>query len=327
MEKQKNINRATIFFAILIFLYEVVSFLLIHADWFRGWFLGITVEQSILFSQGLILVPTIVYFIVTRQNIVKVLRLKRMHWATWFLLPILVLCMEPMMTVLNAISMLFVDNQIAGVSNELVQSNSLIGSLFFMAMLPAFIEESAYRGVILGNFREGNRLPAIIIAGCLFGIMHMNFNQMAYAIAMGIIFGFVVEATGSIFSTMLMHFCFNGISVVLSYLLNHLSIFKEQMQAQGETALTRQQILMSIQVYLPFAVVGTVAAAALIYGLAILNKNKESFLALFRQNDSVQIVEVAEPTTKKVHIITPLLVITVIYCIGKCIFDEFIAGP
>lgn len=40
--------------------------------------------------------------------------------------------------------------------------------------------------------------------------MHMNFNQMAYAVVIGLIFGFVVEATGSIIPTMIMHFLING---------------------------------------------------------------------------------------------------------------------
>lgn len=319
MDKQKNIQKAIIYFAVLIFLYELASFLVIRIDWFHG----MSAEQNILFSQSLILVPTILFFVVTRQNVCQVLRLKKMHWATWLLIPVLVFCIEPLMTVLNAVSLLFVDNYIAGVSNALIEHHSLPVSLLLMAVLPAVIEESAYRGVILGNFREGSRLAAILIAGCLFGIMHMNFNQMAYAVVLGIVFGFVVEATGSIFSTMLAHFCINGISVVLSFLISRLSFLFPQEQMPDGSTLSRHDILQVIQLYLPVAVVGTVMAAALIFALAILNGNKDSFLALFKKQEQT-LAPAGEPA-KKIRIVNPVLIITVLYCLGKCIFDEWIA--
>ena len=56
-----------------------------------------------------------------------------------------------------------------------------------MAATPAIVEELAYRGFILGNYRYGGRLAAIIISGIMFGVMHMNFNQMAYAMILGIL--------------------------------------------------------------------------------------------------------------------------------------------
>lgn len=132
----------------------------------------------------------------------------------------------------------------------------------FMAVLPAVVEETAYRGVILGNFNEGNRLTAVIMSGVLFGIMHMNLNQMAYAIVLGIIFAFLLEATGSIISTMLAHFCINGVSVSLNYIVNKVPLFASQAE---ETELTKQVILQMVSVYLPLAAIGTLIAAALIY--------------------------------------------------------------
>ena len=62
-------------------------------------------------------------------------------------------------------------------------------------------------------------LPAILLTGFLFGCMHMNLNQFIYAFALGIYLAFLVEATGSIFSSMIAHFTLNATSVVMSFLL------------------------------------------------------------------------------------------------------------
>ncbi len=40
-----------------------------------------------------------------------------------------------------------------------------------------------------------------------FRTLHLNFNQMPYAVYLGIVFALMVEATGSIYTSMLMHFC------------------------------------------------------------------------------------------------------------------------
>jgi hypothetical protein len=311
MDNQKRINGAVIYFAALIIIYEIVSLLASVTDIFSG----ITVEEDVILSQSLILIPTIVYFLITKQNPVDLLRFRKLHWASFLILPFLVICIEPIIVVVNAFSMMFVDNYISGVSDILLEENSLGMSLFYMALLPCIIEEMAYRGVLLGNFRHVNRLEAVIVSGCLFGIMHMNLNQMAYAVVMGIIFGFVVEATGSIFSTMIMHFCINGISVVLGYLVK---LFPSMSSGTDSLTTDRSGYLMVIKAYLPFSIVGGCIAVALIVALSILHGRKEKFFAMFSRKE-------VEHQEKRAHIITPLLVVTIIYCIGKCIYDEFIA--
>lgn len=310
IQKQKRINGAVYFFIALIAIYEIASIIIMFTDALSG----LDVKLNILISQSLIFVPTIVYFILTRRNVFDVIRFKKTHPLMIILVPIIALAIVPLTTVINALSMLFVDNRISGVSNALINNNSYGISLLFMAVLPAVVEETAYRGVILGNFNEGNQLTAVIMSGVLFGIMHMNLNQMAYAIVLGIIFAFLLEATGSILSTMLAHFCINGISVSLNYIVNKMPLFASQAE---ETQLTKQTILQAVSVYLPFAAVGTLIAAALIYLLANLNKRKEYFIALFKKKENV-----SKDNSPK--IVTPLLLITIVVCIAICVIEEFI---
>ena len=47
------------------------------------------------------------------------------------------------------------------------------------------------------------------MSGLIFGLMHLNFNQFSYGFALGVIFAAVVEASGSIYASMAIHFLIN----------------------------------------------------------------------------------------------------------------------
>lgn len=314
-------------------LYVAVEFIAVHT----GFLAHITMLQNILLSQGIIFIPTILFFVITKQDFRKTVRLNKMHVGTYFLIPLLVLCIEPVMTVVNAVSMLFVKNYIAGAATQVVSGYSYPVAIGLMALTPAIVEELAYRGVILGNYRCSNALGGILMSGFLFGLMHMNFNQMAYAVLLGIIFGIVVEASGSIIATMEMHFLINGLSVSLSYLVQVLynMLGGQGYLQQSEKAITDEYLLNVIRVYSKVAVVALVFAALLIYAIAVINNRKPQLRKLFSRNKSDAAVDMycgvnsveadrGEHENDTPRIISPLLIIVILLCIGKCIFDEFI---
>ncbi len=101
----------------------------------------------------------------------------------------------------------------------MMQGQSFFLSLLFTAVLPACVEEFLFRGVLFSTYKKSRMLPAIFLSGFLFGCMHMNLNQFIYAFALGVYLAFLVEATGSIFSSMVAHFTLNATSVVMTFLL------------------------------------------------------------------------------------------------------------
>ena len=145
------------------------------------------------------------------------------------------------------------------------------------------------------------------MSGIFFGLMHMNFNQMAYAVVIGLIFGFVVEATGSIIPTMIMHFLINGFSVVIKHIANIIP------------ALTQTMLLSTIRAYIPMALVGTVISAGIIYLLAVINGRKESFAAVFTEPFNRY-----DENGKKLRLLTPLMIVVIIYCLIRCVVEEFL---
>lgn len=98
--------------------------------------------------------------------------------------------------------------------------NFVLG-VIFVAVLPAFCEEFLHRGIVMRNVgKETNYKIAIIVSSVLFGLMHLNIEQVFYATVLGLIIGFVGAATDSIFPCMILHFVNNFISVYLSFAQN-----------------------------------------------------------------------------------------------------------
>jgi len=177
----------------------------------------------------------------------------------------------PLTTLINAISMLFVDNTLASLSGFMLEMPFPI-MLFLMAVTPAFCEEIVFRGVVYGGYRRGgNKFWAVILSGFMFGIMHMNLNQALYAFAIGILLALLFEATDSIVTTMLFHFIYNSQSCCLMYLME--AIVPGTLAEASGMAVTSEELYMMISVYLVLAAVFTPLAICMLYKIA-KNENR-----------------------------------------------------
>lgn len=179
------------------------------------------IYASLLLSQALIFVPCFVYCKWKKIKIREFIPYRKINFVTIILVIICTYLMYPLIIVLNAISMLFSTSGTASMM-ELMQGQNFILSTLFMAVMPACIEEFMFRGVLFGTYKRSKMLPAIFLSAFMFGCMHMNLNQFMYAFALGVYLALLVEATGSILSSMLAHFTLNFTSVVLSFLLPYL---------------------------------------------------------------------------------------------------------
>ena len=86
------------------------------------------------------------------------------------------------------------------------------------AIVPALLEEFAFRGIILGSLRKFGDTFALIASAICFGILHSNFEQIPFAFFVGLFLGFAVLKTGSLRVAIAVHFYNNFISVILNYL-------------------------------------------------------------------------------------------------------------
>lgn len=221
MTKSRQTN---VFFLFMVVFYLLSCFYLIPLipDNMRN------SNVSVIFGQLLIFIPVILYIIVTKGQALKGMKFKRIGVLNTFLLFVFTYCMLPVVSLLNTITMLFTPNRVSGQVNSM-SDNPFLLNLFLIAMLPALLEEITFRGIVYGGYRNSTIKRAMFASALLFGLFHMNINQFCYAFFMGIIFVLVREATGSMHSSMIMHFIFNANSVVLLKLIELLNDYVNKM--------------------------------------------------------------------------------------------------
>ena len=103
------------------------------------------------------------------------------------------------------------------VQNDLAEMSYItpfgVNFLFIGVLAPIF-EELFYRKAIIDRLRRYGDLPAILISGVIFGLVHGNFSQVFYSTAIGLVLGFVYLRTGNVLYTILLHATFNIVSGV-----------------------------------------------------------------------------------------------------------------
>ena len=94
--------------------------------------------------------------------------------------------------------------------------------LFFLstAVVPALIEEMALRGIIMQPLRRYGDWFAILSSALIFGLMHCNLAQIPFAFIAGVVIGYAVIATDSLWTGVLIHFMNNAFSVVCTIVID-----------------------------------------------------------------------------------------------------------
>ena len=178
--------------------------------------LRLPVPLALSVSQLTMLLPFIVYCIWKKENPLKLIRFKKVRFSTVLFSIAIGFASYPVVVFLNMVSMMFVENAMSDVMTE-VLSMGLGAGLIYMAFLPAIVEETIFRGVVYNTYSKRRPIIGIFLSALLFGLMHMNFNQMPYAFYLGIVMALLMEACDSIIAPMILHFTMNATSTILSF--------------------------------------------------------------------------------------------------------------
>jgi hypothetical protein len=102
----------------------------------------------------------------------------------------------------------------------------LIKDVLLIGLLTAIVEEFMFRGVLQTIFVRWtkNTHVAIWITAILFSAFHMDFFGFLPRMALGVLFGYFVAWSGSIWPAVWAHFLNNATAVVVTYLFNHKQI-------------------------------------------------------------------------------------------------------
>lgn len=256
MRKLGQVYRSNLFFCIML----VISILgsLICARIFPV--LGITDIRIILFLNHTIffLLPAIIYVIITKQNFKDVFKLNKLQGRDIFLVILLGFVCVPLMSSFGVISSIFFENTIQNFMSDIVGTPYII-LLLLIAVMPAITEEVTLRGVILSGYDEKSKFKAAIMGGVLFGIFHLNAHQFLYTMVLGFILAYVVRVTGSIYSSMIMHFILNGTSITVQKISSVIGINSEAVETINQiNNLDSNMIYLAVAVFW-IVVTGTIA--------------------------------------------------------------------
>ena len=301
-----NSKRVNGFFLTTILLHVLIVVLLVV---FRYVFtLGIIANFFV--SSGIIMIPAFVFLVLSGDDWREVLGFHKIKWSTAGMIVVFTFLTMPLTTLINAFSMLFVENAVIQMSEQVLEL-PFLAAFFFIAVSAPVCEELVFRGVVYRGYRKsGTLLQAAVFSALLFAIGHMNFNQATYAFVIGIILVLLVEATGSIWASVIYHIVFNGHSVCMMYLAENLFPEAMEMEQMLEGQEYIDSMIYSMSMAFFSAAIGTAIAICVFVWIA---KN-ENRLTRIKQIWTTR-------HDKKEKMITLPLIIAVIVAVGCMIAD------
>lgn len=278
----KNVTKTNVLFTTTVLVYIILSYSMefIPAN-------VLTINMALVIPEIILLLPALAYVLVLRPKTVDGVSLSVVSPATTILTVVLTFLLLPLVMFINSVTSLFAENSVDTVLNYIVNNNPLWLNLVIIALLPAVVEEFIFRGLIFNGYKRRNPLMAILLSAALFGLIHMNINQFSYAFVIGVIFGLMVYATGSLLPSILSHFIINGTSVVISH-----------MDVDAATEPVASEVnLGAMDYFYAYAILGVLAAIGLLVGYfvykCICNKNRgfENVKRIFSKSHRTEFVE------------------------------------
>ena len=235
----------------------------------------------LLATQISVILISLIGLTLGRADFKETLRIHYIDPTTVLYALLIVLCSFPIVSLLNIVSMFFVENAVVGAVNDVYRYGLGI-SLFVMAVLPAIGEELLIRGIVYQSYRKKSPVLAWILSAVIFGLMHMNFNQMPYAIFLGLLMVLMIEASDSILTSVCMHFFVNGISTLSGFYSQQIlgetmdsELTAESLVGSGEV----MRITLSIMIVLAIIMIPLI----LLLLFATCRNNGRSFKEAFRK--------------------------------------------
>ncbi len=219
-------------------------------------FLPFLESNTMLIVQDLflILVPIIIYLFFSKRKLSELIPHKRLDVKNALYVIMITLLSWPLMSFVSALSSVFFTTYINDSIFEYIDNLPLLSCVLAFGIMPAIFEELMCRGVILSNYKTTSPLVMYILSGIAFGIIHMNFQQMSYAIVAGIFLAFYVHYTNSIYASMLAHFFINTSQVIVAKLT--IKFAPDVAMAEAEPLTTQSIISTAIMViiFMPFLI-------------------------------------------------------------------------
>lgn len=156
-----------------------------------------------------IMVPTLIFFAFARQPARELFNLRRLDFGSGARSLLVGLLCWPTFTFLSILALILVGvlRPAAPVDPSSALSPSGSPWIIFLGVVfvAPLLEELLFRGVLLSTYRGPLGAHAVWLVGILFGFLHPSLDQALGAVFLGMVAGWVVYRTGSIWAGIFVH--------------------------------------------------------------------------------------------------------------------------
>lgn len=266
-------------------LYLIVGVLLLTVGAFLQ---SISIRSGLLITEYvLILLPVIIYLKIKDVSIKETLKLKKLKFKHGLMVIGITILNYPIALFFNLIIMTiisrFSDIQQLPIPTA-TNFNEYIGLFFIIAISAGICEEVFFRGLLLSSYENEFGKSAIVITAIMFGVFHFNPQNLLAPIILGVIFGYLVQVTGSIYAGIIGHIANNGIAVTLAYGINLLN--QRISELTNVTEVEVSQSITTKQLFAATMIIGLIAVICGIFVALLIKAMKKDFLAKAIENIS-----------------------------------------
>jgi membrane protease YdiL (CAAX protease family) len=191
---------------------------------------GILITEFVLIA-----LPVFLYVVLKKGKLKQELRFNKLGFMNALLVTLIFVFAYPVALFVSVIGNLFVS-----LFGKLIQSpiplaenfNEYFVLIMIVAGSAGICEELLFRGLIMRGYEKLGKWPNIIFTAILFSMLHINIQNVLGPLFLGIVLGYVVYTTNSIFAGMLGHFVNNAMSVTISFVIMRLMPFANNAAAQ-----------------------------------------------------------------------------------------------
>ena len=194
----------------------------------------LTQLQDIFISVGAAFIPGILFIAATGFKFREAFGKTTVGATT--LIPLILMGMAVAMASNYAADIFETNLSIFGLQNTAgtVESSAMtpfeiILNIISVAIVPAFAEEFAYRGLVMGSLKKYGRAFAVVASAILFSAMHSNTTQIVFTLPVGLIFGYIDIITDSILPSILLHFMNNFYAILFTILYTNSNLDEREL--------------------------------------------------------------------------------------------------
>lgn len=305
--KQKQINELGILFIIVV-LATLVTAILSNILATKN--IQMPAILGIVLGEGVIMIPGLIYIVYKKYSFVEQLGFRKIKVSTFFMTVLIAFLTMPIASFINVLTQFFVKNTLVQASGSLTSNSSSV-VLLIAGIVGPICEELIFRGLYFERIKAVSRpFIAALLSAVFFGLMHLNVNQTCYAFVLGLIFAIVNQASGSVYTSIIVHIVVNTVNVLMLLVANAAyDNMGMDMTEAVEDVRTSSMIYYTAAVYMVLAIICVAILVPCIAAIAKFQGRTDELKLMFKR------AEKSESEDVKVFANIPVIV-GIVLCVA-----------